>query len=173
MSEYINPVMYTDSDGDFPILILIIVAVYVAWAAQDVYDIVTKEVSFVENAEGNGGRIIDSYKIQNPSVVVGYSIYLKYFSEHKDCFDGSAGGIAAEWIVHNIAYDVTYFPSQLGFWNKANDSAAQVDFGRSIFNDPRWYVVGVSRAVERIINPIAYYYDYFLYLFHNNGDENE
>lgn len=84
ISEYITPVMYTDSDGDSPVLIWIIVALYVAWAIQDVIDIVTDEVAFVEDVNGNGGRIIDSYKVQNPSVVVGYSLYLRYFSEHKD-----------------------------------------------------------------------------------------
>jgi hypothetical protein len=165
--------MYMDSDGDCPRLIWLIVAAYVAWAVQDVYDIIAEEVTFIEDDHGNGGQIENSYKVQNPSVVVGYSIYLRYFSKHKDCFDGSAGGIADEWLVHNIAYDLTWLPSQFGIWEKANDSAKHVDVGRTVFDDQRWYVVASSRLVESLTNPIAYYYDYFLYLSQNVGDGNE
>lgn len=164
--------MYTDSDGDFPIWLLIFTVVYAIWAAQDVIDIVTKEVTFVADKNGVGGQIVNSYKVQNPSVIVGYSIYLRYFSEHKNCFDGSSGGIVAEWIVHNIAFNATNIPSKLGFWESENDSAKHVDVGRTIFEDPRWFVVDASRIIERLINPVAYYYDYYLYLFQNAGNDN-
>lgn len=125
MSDCITPVMYTDRDGNFPILILIIAAVYIAWGIQDIYDIANGEIS-VEETESRI-RIVDSYKVQNPSVVIGYSIYLRYFSQHRQSFDGSAAGIASEWIWHNVGFDVTFIPSKFGFWQDYNDRAASLD----------------------------------------------
>ena len=165
--------MYTDSDGDFPILILVIVALYTAWAVHDVIEIVTEEVKFVEDADGNGGQIENSYKVQNPSVVLAYSIYLKYFSEHKDCFDGSASGIAAEWMAHNVGYDLTVVTSLVGIGEDWNKRAKHADIGRTIFNEKEWYVKYPSIAIETIFNPVSVIYDYFQYIYQSEGDGND
>jgi RHS repeat-associated protein len=166
-----NPVMFIDSDGDCPILIWLIVAAYVAWGIQDICDIANGEIS-VEETE-SGINIVDSYKVQNPSVVIGYSIYLRYFSEHKESFDGSAAGIASEWIWHNVGYDVTVIPSKFGFLQDYNDRAASVDIGRTIFNESNWYVKYPSVVIETVLNPVAVIYDYFQYIHQSGGDGND
>jgi len=159
-----NPVMYTDSDGDFPILIFLIAAAYAIWAAQDIYDIVSGDVYF--NEAGDGGQIVDSYKVQNPTVVFGYSIYLRYFSDSKDCFDGSATGIAAEWMVHNIGYDLTFIPSKFGYLQNINDRAIHTDLGRTVFAEDDWYVRYPALAIQIVANPITIIYDYYQYIKH-------
>jgi hypothetical protein len=166
-----NPVMNVDPEGRLLLEILVIVAALV-WAAQDIYDIASGNVYFKETDNGDGGQIVNSYKVQNPYVVLGYSIYLRYFSEHKNCFDGSAAGIAAEWIAHNIAFDATYFPSRFGLLEKENESSRHLDLGRTVFNEKRWYVRGFSGIIEYFINPICLIYDYYQYLNQNRGADN-
>lgn len=156
--------MYTDSDGDFPILIFLVAAAYAIWAAQDIYDIVSGDVYF--NEAGDGGQIVDSYKVQNPTVVFGYSIYLRYFSDSKDCFDGSATSIAAEWMIHNIGYDLTFIPSKLGYLQNINDRAIHTDLGRTVFTEDDWYVRYPTLAIQIVINPITIIYDYYQYIKH-------
>jgi len=164
--------MYTDSDGDNPIAIIIIIA-YLIWEAQDVYDIISGDVHFDANSTGDGGKIVNSYKVQNPSVVIGYSIYLRYFSEHKDSFDGSAAGIASEWIWHNVGYDITFIPCKFGLLEDYNDRAASADIGRTVFNESNWYVKYPSMVIETVINPVAVIYDYYQYIHRGGGDGNE
>jgi RHS repeat-associated protein len=154
-----NPVMYSDISGEFPVLISIAAIVYVIWIAHDIYQIASGNVEFIPDEENNGGLIENSYKVQNPTVIYGYSIYLRYFDENRDCFDGSAAGIAAEWIVHNAAYDISYIPSNLGFSSRQNEQAMHANIGRTLYDDGRWYVELPTAGVEFIINPYAYVYD--------------
>ncbi|MFA5007103.1 MAG: RHS repeat-associated core domain-containing protein, partial [Candidatus Izemoplasmatales bacterium] len=166
-----NPVMYTDSDGDFPIWLLILTVVYATWATQDVIDIANGDVYFEESESGDGGRIVNSYKVQNPSVVLGYSIYLRYFSGHGDCFNGTATGIASEWMVHNAGYDITYIPSRFGFLESENDRAAHADIGRTVFNEKEWYVSFPSVIIETSMSPVLVIIDYFQYINQDRGND--
>ena len=155
--------MFTDSDGDNPIALIIIMA-YLIWATQDVYDIISGNVHFDTNSTENGGKIVNSYKVQNPSVVIGYSIYLRYFCEHRENFDGSAAGIASEWMAHNVGHDLTVVMSVLGIGADWNKRAKHADVGRTIFNEEEWYVKYPSVVIETVINPAAVIYDYYQYI---------
>lgn len=130
----------------------------------DIVQIESRDVLFKPRENGDGGQVVNSYKVQNPLVIYGYSIYLRYFSEYKNCFDGSAAGIAGEWIVHNVAYDLSFVPSKLGFLKKQNDQAKDADFGRNIYDDGRWYVELFSSGVEFLLNPYAYRYDLYQHI---------
>jgi RHS repeat-associated protein len=166
-----NPVMYTDSDGDFPIWLLIFTVVYAIWAAQDVIDIANGDVYFEESETGDGGRIVNSYKVQNPSVVLGYSIYLRYFSGHSDCFDGTSTGIASEWMVHNAGYDATYVPSLFGVFKDYNIRAKDADIGRTVFNEKEWYVSIPSVIIETSMSPVLVIIDFFQYISQDRGND--
>jgi len=165
-----NPVMYSDISGEFPVLITIAAIAYTSWAVHDIYQIASGNVVFIPDDENEGGVIENSYKVQNPTVIYGYSIYLRYFSDNKDCFDGSAAGIASEWIVHNAAFDLSYIPSKLGFLGRQNEQAMHANFGKTVFDDGRWYVEIPSASVEFIINPYAYIYDIYQEIRKNIGD---
>ncbi len=62
---------------------------------EDLHDIATGEVYF-ETSSNGGGKIVDSAKIINPTVTYGYSLYLRYVSDHNDCLDASAQDIEVE-----------------------------------------------------------------------------
>ena len=165
-----NPVMHSDISGEFPVLITIAAIAYTVWAVHDIYQIDSGNVVFKPDNEKEGGVIENSYKVQNPTVIYGYSIYLRYFSDNKDCFDGSAAGIASEWIVHNAAFDLSYIPSKLGFLDRQNEQAMHANFGKTVFDDGRWYVEIPSASVEFILNPYAYVYDIYQEIRKNIGD---
>ena len=126
---------------------------------------------FKESTENEGGRIVNSYKVQNPTVVIGYSIHLRFFSDSKDCFDGSAAGIAAEWIVHNVGYDLTYVPSKFGVLETTNIRAADADIGRTIFNEDDLFVILPSLVVQASLNHKSIIYDYYQYVTQEKSDQ--
>lgn len=162
--------MYTDSDGDNPIA-KIIVILYAIWIYHDVKVIANGGIYFEESKTGDGGRIVNSYKVQNPSVVLGYSIYLRYFSGHSDCFDGTASGIASEWMVHNAGYDATYIPSLFGVFKDYNIRAKDADIGRTVFNEKEWYVSIPSVIIETSMNPVLMIIDFFQYINQGRGND--
>lgn len=164
-----NPVMYTDSDGDFPVLIAIVVAAYAVWAVYDLYKVCNNELIFNEET----GNLDGSSKVQNPSVIFGYSLYMKYVSDYKDYFSGSAGGIAAEWMWHNMLFDGSSILNMLDInsifgesISDINSSAKTAGFGSSIFRDTidnqsRPEVVFPSLVIERYISPLSFVNDLY------------
>lgn len=171
MFNHITPVMYTDYSGEFPCLISLAIVAYVGWAVVDIITVAKGEIHYdEENAE-----IVNSYKVQNPTIILGYSIYLKYFSDNKGYFEGSAGGIAGEWIAHNILYDSLYIPNKLGLVDDDYlNSAMYAGIGRSIFDEhdlglqndnlDRMAVFVISFAAETNVSPASSAYDIYLYI---------
>lgn len=157
-----NPVMNVDPNGDFAISLLgmLITTAIVAWISHDIYQVASGNVYF--DIETN--EIVNSYKVQSYPVVAGYSVYLKYFSSHKDYFTGSSGGIAAEWIGHNIAFDAFSVTSLFGWWTDEKESARQVHLGPSIYSEKRVLYRNVFLIIQAAIDPIGYVYD-----AHQNG----
>jgi RHS repeat-associated protein len=167
-----NPVMNVDPNGDSFLLILLISALIV-WAIQDISDIVAGDVYFDPNRE----EIINSYKVQNPYVVIGYSIYLKYFSENKEYFSGSASGIYGEWMWHNVIYDgltITNFIGIKQIFGYETDELIKksrfVGLGHNIFEESnRLEVLIPSLIFEGSVSRRAIIYDFVQYL-RNRGE---
>jgi RHS repeat-associated protein len=160
-----NPINSIDKTGEFPFLTTILVIATVAYAVtmvEDLIDLASGEVYFEPDDDG-GGQIVNSSEIINPSVTLGYSLYLRYASEYTDSFDGSASGIAAEWNAHNAAYYwYTYFQKD----EDKSLSAMHTDVGRTFFDDDRDEVV-ILTAIQ--MNPFVVAYDYFQHI--NKGVE--
>lgn len=160
--------MHIDPSGESFILIVAIV-VLVAWISWDIYQISQGELNF--NPEN--GDLNNSHKIQNPFTIYGYSLYMRYISNDKDFFEGSAGGIAAEWIWHNILYDGSYLLDKLNvkvFFGqdveKVLGQSKTAGFGSTIFkdtvnDDSRGWVVYPSLIIERMILPVSLVYDLY------------
>lgn len=85
-----------------------------------------KGVSYEPSSSGNGGRIINSYKVTDPTEQTEFAIYLK---THTDNFSGSIEGILYEWAIHNLLFEVT---KEGDPWH---DRAKDVDLGRTIYDD--------------------------------------
>ena len=81
-------------------------------------------------------KIQNSSLVDNPLIILGYSTYLKYFSDCKDFFDGSVLGIAYEWKLHNLAYDSALIAEDFGIDTiELQRKAKDVDLGPTIFYD--------------------------------------
>lgn len=92
-------------------------------------------VKFVPDSSGNGGQIVNSYKIRDSFEMAEYAMYLMYESKYRSYFSGSIEGFLFEWDVHNIAYQLY---TDLGDVTKAN-SAKSLDVGRTIYADNHGY----------------------------------
>ena len=164
-----NPVMYSDISGEFPVLLTKLVVAYAIWTVVDLCKVFNGVLSFDEET----GNLNNSNKVQNPSVIFGYSLYMKYASDYKDYFEGSAGGIAAEWIWHNTLFDGSVVLSKLGIdsmfgvsVSDINNSAKTAGFGSSVFRDTidnqsRPEVVYPSLVIEGLISPVSLVYDFY------------
>ena len=165
--------MFTDSTGKFPILITLVIGIYVAWVVHDINQINSGDVYF----DSVTGEIINSYKVQNPFVILGYSIQLKYFSEDKEYFSGSASSIYGEWMWHNILFDGFATADSLGIHNifgyKTSDlldNAKFVGLGHNIFEEiDRPLVLIPSLIIEGSISRRAIIFDLIQYI--RNGGE--
>jgi hypothetical protein len=161
--------MYSDISGEFPVLLTIAVVAYAVWTVVDLCKVYNGELSFDEET----GNLNNSDKVQNPSVIFGYSLYMKYASDYKDYFDGSAGGIAAEWMWHNALFDASSVLKKIGvntiFGENVSDiysSAKTAGFGSSVFRDTidnqsRPEVVYPSLLIEGAISPVSFVYDLY------------
>ena len=90
-----------------------------------------KGVHFFANKDGNGGTIINSYKIRSDEKRQEYVDYLMNDSCYASWFAGSVDGFAFEWYVHNVAYDfyhILYNPQKIL-------QAKDLDVGKTIYAD--------------------------------------
>lgn len=149
-----TPVMYSDISGDLPEWLNLDRAImgylwtnhtFLMWMLDDYYKIASGDVYFIPNENG-GGKIWNSYRVQNPVIVIWYSYQLR--TEYPDSICGSPEGIAAEWMLHNLLSDGFYFPSKVGLFKKELDSATHTDIDRTVFHEERWYVVASSVAIQ-------------------------
>lgn len=122
--------MHIDPSGEF-FLLIVTVAVY-AWMYLDAKKIIDGTV-FYDKIDRD---IKNSYQVQNPTVMLGYSIYLRYFSKDNNDFSGSAVGIYSEWLAHNLLYNILLIPTEL---NLINDgflhSAKHAGVGETIYDE--------------------------------------
>lgn len=125
----------------------------------DIYQIATGKIQLIDN--GNGIQINNSSTINSPLVIFGYSIYMKYFSDQKDKFTGTAGGIAAEWIGHNIAYTLLSITSIFGFGKDKLESAKNADIGSIIYSETRNAYRIAFLFIEAFISPLSFWIDFF------------
>lgn len=164
----ITPVMYSDISGESIILAILAVGLTI-WTAWDVYQIYQGELQF----NPVNGDLENSHKVQNPATIFGYSLFLKYSSDNTEFFEGCAGGIAAEWIWHNILFDGSYLLEKIDINEFLGQDVRIVlnqsktaGFGSSIFrdtvnNDSRFWVVIPSLMIEKVLFPISYRYDLY------------
>ena len=144
-----NPIMYTDSNGEFiGWIIAAIIAVAVAATVNDIYQIINNVK--VESAQ-NTITIKNSYRLLTPWMQYGYSIYLNYFNKDtRDIIKGTSIGMQFEWELHNIAFYGFSIAKIIGFDNNSIsdgiNSAKEVDIGKTIFADNH----GKSSTVMKI-----------------------
>ncbi len=133
--------------------------------ANDIYQIASGNIQpkYVYDETGNivGVEIVNSYKLSLPISIFGYSVYLKYFDEeYKQFFKGTAGGIAAEWFSHNVAYDLfSFFGLFTDKFDVYKSSAKNVNLASSIFGEDRGLYRGIFLGVEFIMSPFSFLVD--------------
>jgi hypothetical protein len=170
MSKYITPVMYIDSSGEFSQLFSYpskdFSTKYIEsyMKGREIIAILTGEV-YSKRADGIV-TIVNSSKINNPLIIIAYSHYLKYV-KYPDYFTGSASGIAAEWIGHNIAYYGTLPFKSIDFMNRANNSAKHTDLAPAIYkgNGPEMNIV--FYGIQYMICPAETRSD-LIYMYYDN-----
>jgi hypothetical protein len=135
----------------------------------DYIDIVTGDVHFEPNENG-GGQIKNSYKVQNPVIVLWYSYKLK--SKYGDTIKGSPQGVAAEWILHNTLYDIFYLPSRFSFCSGWLESAQHTDIGYTSFNDS-WVVAIPTITIQYVLNKQSVIIDFYIYNALKKGEKDE
>ncbi len=127
-----DPVNYCDPLGHIAIstiIGIIIGVVALAATANDIYQLVNKNVYVNENGTNSENvNIENSYKMLTPWMRYGYSFYLNHFNPStKDVIQGSTAGVEFEWELHNYAAWV----------GNGGDSAKHLDVGSSIFADSK------------------------------------
>jgi hypothetical protein len=136
----------------------------------DLSDIASGEVHFIPNENNGGGKIVNSYKVQNPVVVLIYSHYLR--EEYGDYLYGSPVGVAGEWIVHSSLYDVVFIPNAFFDLENISKAAKHTDVGYTSFND-RVIVAAPTIFLQYSINKSSVILDFCIFLSLRKGDNNE
>lgn len=93
-------------------------------------------------------------------------MFLRYASDHKDSFDGSAAGIAAEWNAHNAAY---YWYTYVNKDITQADRAYDADVGSTLFSEDN---IEVKLASTVQMSPVLLIYDYVKYV-RSKGEDYE
>ncbi|MBQ2735790.1 MAG: RHS repeat-associated core domain-containing protein, partial [Clostridia bacterium] len=106
-------------------------------------------VEFKPNTNGEGGKLINSYKITDYFEMYEYASYLMNESEYAGNFEGSVVGFVYEWEVHNIAYDFYTFIGDYESVARAKD----LDVGRTIFSDNHIPLGSIMQASYWLIQP--------------------
>lgn len=165
--------MYADSDGDNPIAIILGPSLIV-WTVTDIVSITSGCVYF----DSRTREIKNSYKVQNPIVMLGYSIFLTTLSKDAEYFNGSYAGVFGEWMWHNLMYDSLCITQTIGvesiFGYKTHDlmnRASEVGLGRNIFEEDDLVVLLPSIAYEMIVSPGSVVIDLFQYMISRNTDK--
>jgi RHS repeat-associated protein len=164
-----NPVMNVDPSGEFATAIVVILVI--VWTISDAGKIVDGEVYF----DSNTGEIKNSYLIQNPIVMLGYSYYLKYYSSDCTYFSGSYEGIFGEWMGHNLWYNSLKSLEFVGITSVLSydvefliTSAENSGLGHSIFEETRVGVLAPSLLFMYAASPKSVIIDLFGYLSARN-----
>ena len=116
-------------------------------------------VKFVPDSFGNGGKIVNSYKISDGFKMTEYAMYLMYESAYSSYFSGSVEGFVFEWDVHNVAYRVY---NDLGNVTKAN-SAKDLDVGRTIYADNHGFMTYAMLRLYELMYPAQARKDLFIH----------
>ena len=158
-----NPVNGADYNGEFFTILHTIIE-----ELKELYYIFgTGDGTIAPVRQGDSNLTIqNSSRIKNPLFVFGYSVYLKYFSEQKDSFEGSALGIAFEWEFHNIAYDVATLGDSFGFNTESlKEQAQHADIGPTIYADSHGLASKMMCSVYRLLFPVHAMTDELIAIF--------
>lgn len=168
--------MYSDISGYWPNNFIDILTSYIKWFVNDVKTLMSGVVKW--DSENN--EIQNSFLVTNPHAVAIYSVYLKYFSDSKSHFKGSASGIAAEWHAHNLLFYGFVAFNEDGKYAQQIHQAMHAGIGGLIIdeygiylesgNRNRLYVFALSHGIEIFLTPAGAIYDLTYYL-NRQGDD--
>jgi hypothetical protein len=142
---------------------------YLMWMADDYNDVKSGDVYFIPDEENGGGKIWNSHKVQNPTIVLWYSYKLK--SDYGEYIDGSPEGIAAEWMLHNTLYNGFYLPSKVGVFEGKLNQAAHTDIGKTVFHENRPLLIVPTLAIQYSMSKYSMVFDFCVYI--RDGEQNE
>ena len=164
-----NPISRSDMAGNLWLSVLIVTVV--ATTVYDISQLMVKDdravtPSYTDNKESV--QIANSNKIITPWVQFGYSVYLNYFSEYKDYFEGLSLGMTFEWFSHNVgAVGFTAVGAILGSDNilAYGERCKNVDIGPTIFDDSKEHgdFGTIMKAAYSVLFPVAALYDSIQY----------